>query len=132
MACKGHNKLNKKAFLEFLGRSKYQNSSAIVTLQERVKINTQIALEKNNGNLFKTASQLKISVSSLQRKLNYQESALSPSFEANFSSSPARKFFEKIQNTWNIISFDTATKEVCVEIKGPVKTYVSSSITAFS
>lgn len=132
MACQGFNKLNKKAFLEMLGRKKYQNSSAIVPLQEKIKINTQVALEQNNGNLFKTASQLKISVSSLQRKLNYQESAPKPSFDAEYSPNSKRKFFEKIQKPWNIISFDIKNKEVCVEIRGPVNTYVSASIPTFS
>lgn len=132
MACQGHNKLNKKAFLEMLGRAKYQNSSAIVPLQEKIKINAQVALEQNNGNLFKTASQMKISVSSLQRRLNYQEPVQKPSFDANYSANPTRKFFEKIQKPWNIISFDIPTKEVCIEITGPVNTYVSASIPTFS
>lgn len=43
----------------------------------------------------------------------------SPSPGEQFSSNQSRAFFEKIENPWEIISFNSETKEVCVSIQSP-------------
>lgn len=48
--------------------------------------------------------------------------------DEKFSSSKQRSFFEKIKYDWQIISFDPATRLVCIQINDPVRTKTVSVI----
>lgn len=42
-----------------------------------------------------------------------------PDPDQQFSSNPSRAFFEKIENPWEITSFNPVTRQVCVKITTP-------------
>lgn len=119
-ACNGTLRLSKSAFLSFLGSKKYTrtpgNPADSLDEMEKIKIQDELAL--NNGNLKLTAAKLRMSLSTLRRKLerwaNQVNTAASDELQ---SPSPSRRYFENLKSPWEIVSFNPSTREVCINIR---------------
>jgi hypothetical protein len=121
-ACSGTESLNKKAFLSFLGSERFKNNdSNFVSLDELQKQKTYEILNQYDNDLKLTARYLNMSLSTLRTKLNKWKSQDESNLikDEPASPNPSRRFFENIGNTWNIVSFSSRLREVCIEIKKP-------------
>lgn len=118
-ACQGDLKLNKKAFISMLGATKFvkPNFNPLNTLKNQEITKIKKLLEENNGNKQKTAALLGISISSLKRKLD-QSSVIIENINDDQLASPnsSRRYFENLKTDWQITSFNSQNKEVCIDL----------------
>jgi len=118
-ACQGDLNLNKKAFLSMLGASKFikPNFNPLNTYKNQEIARIKKLLADNNGNKQKTAAMLGISIASLKRKLNTTDSTVEFISDDQLASPNAsRRYFENLKTDWQIVSFNSKTREVCVDL----------------
>lgn len=126
-ACNGTDKLNKMAFLSMIGAKKFQKTNQIVSFDEVQKQSVLDILNQNNGNVKLTAKHFNWPISTLKIKLN-KWSIQNQTINEDEVASPdvSRRFFENIKNPWDIISFNTKSRNACVEIKTKSGNYLLS------
>lgn len=134
-ACKGTQRLNKKAFLSMVGAKKYTprvDSVASVALLKLEEIRQ--TLSENGGDFAASARSLGTTPSRLRMKYNFllsQESATTVDGDP-YSPTPERRFYEKLARPWSIVSFDPRKGEVCVEIDaGPSIAHLASTVPTY-
>jgi hypothetical protein len=86
-------------------------------LSEEKKDRIESVIEANGGNLNKSSVVLGITASSLRRNMALWNGSR-PSREEE-SPNPTRRFFERTKSPWRVLSFDSKSGEVCIEIKNP-------------
>lgn len=114
-ACSGNERLNKKAFLSMIGANKFIKPKFNNSLKNKQIEEIKRLLQENNGDKKVTASMLGITVSSLNRKLNYSDVEVINDDEVG-SPNLSRRYFENLKIDWKISSFDSQTKQVCIEL----------------
>jgi hypothetical protein len=142
-ACKGTDRLNKKALLSFLGPERYVASASFVPLsniqyetkvksaralanfngrqqwpsvgvQYQTRVDAQNTLDQFDGNHKAAAASLGLSVASFMRRLSGYPGPVSND-EAR-SSGTTRRFLEGLVVPWSITSFDISKREVCLDV----------------
>lgn len=130
-ACTGAGRLNKKAFLSMIGAKKYQSPEVMVNFLDAQRLEgLQKALDDNDSNIMLAAASLGISPSVFRKRYNALSAVVnSATIKEPASPTPERRFFENITNPWSITSFDTKTREVCVDIDSKsTTTHFSSKV----
>jgi transposase-like protein len=121
-ACSGTSRLSKNALLSIVGDAPF--SPAPMTepyFSEREKDRIMSVVEENGGNINKASVILGISATSLKRRMDAWGSNAPPA-QAEESTNPTRRFFERSKNAWSVRSFDSSSREVCIELKNPYMT----------
>ena len=130
-ACTGTSRLNKRAFLSMIGAKKYESPEVMVNFLDVQRLeNLQRALDENDSNIMLAAASLGISPSVFRKRYNALSAVVnSATIKEPASPTPERRFFENITNPWSITSFDTKTREVCVDIESKsTTTHFSSKV----
>jgi hypothetical protein len=125
-ACSGKGRITKGALLQMMG-DKASNATFLYgqSLAEEKKDKILKVIEENGGKLNRAAVILGIRASSLQRWVK-QWASETPKIPQDSPTTSTRSFYEGIRNPWSITSFDTATRDVCIEIKTPSSTNLLS------
>lgn len=130
-ACTGTSRLNKKAFLSMIGAKKYTPPNTTILSLDAQRLDVlQKALEDNGSNLMLAAASLGISPSVFRKRYNMLSTVVnSTTIKEPASPTPERRFFENIRNPWSITSFNTKTREVCVDVRSKsTTTHFSSTV----
>ena len=143
-ACKGTDRLNKKALLSFLGPDRYVAPASFVPLsniqyetkvksanalanfngrqqwpsvgfQYKTKVDAQNTLDQFEGNHKAAAASLGLSIPSFMRRLSGYPGPVSND-EAR-SSGTTRRYLEGLVVPWSIMSFDVSKREVCLDVR---------------
>lgn len=134
-ACKGIQRLNKKAFLSMVGANKYTPPVGSVVSADLLKLEEiRQTLSENGGDFVAAARSLGTVPSRLKMKYNLLLSReIATTVEGDpYSSTPERRFYEKLTRPWSITSFDPRKGEVCVEIDaGPSIAHLSSTVPTY-
>jgi hypothetical protein len=143
-ACKGTDRLNKKALLSFLGPDKYVAPASFVPfsnieyetkvksakalenfngrqpwpsvgIQYKTKVDARNTLNAFNGNHKAAASSLGLSVASFMRRLEGDPGPTSNDEARSIGNT--RRYLEGLVVPWSITSFDISKREVCLDIR---------------
>lgn len=91
------------------------------TISDLKKERIMSVVDANGGDLNRASVVLGISASSLRRRIEGWK-AQNATQDTTTGQNPTRKFYDKIKNPWSVRSFDTDSKEVCIEIRNPSAT----------
>lgn len=131
-ACKGTEKLNKIAFLSMIGAERYVPPKNSIISAEEIRLETlNNALKENNYDEQAAAYYLGMRLAVFKRRRNILSSIVNSTNinEEPASPTPERRFFEKLNAEWNITSFNSITREVCVEVNnGKTVSHLSSFV----
>jgi hypothetical protein len=117
-ACKGTDRLNKKALLSMIGPPRYtrpKNFSPFSGVQYQKKASTAEVLEQFDGNYKAAAASLGISMASLLRRLDADPGTAAQDEPRSVGST--RRYLEGLEVPWRITSFDASKREVCIDIQ---------------
>jgi hypothetical protein len=114
-ACKGNQKLNKKAFISMLGSSSYSRPPVAASNADLEAARITKAVEEQGGSQRKAANALGIGIQTLKSKLS-PPAPSAASYDEKGSPNLTRRYFENLTAPWKITSFNTSNGEVCAEI----------------